>query len=194
MLRLTGGQFNGRSIQTPAHQTTRPSHAKLRQALFNSIQTRLPGARLLDLFAGSGALGFEALSRGAESVTFVEENRAAIKVIHQNAATLNVKNQIRILSESVESALSRLKTLGPFDLILIDPPYAEGWELKLLGTWPWDVLLTQNGILCLEWGAQKSVISELPDQFPELVKVREKNYGDSMLSTFTRVEKNDENT
>jgi 16S rRNA (guanine966-N2)-methyltransferase len=189
MLRITGGQFNGRSIQTPAHQTTRPSHAKLRQALFNSLQTRLPDAKILDLFAGSGALGFEALSRGAASVVFVEEHRAAIKVIDQNAVTLKIKNQTRIIGESVESALPRVKAQAPFDLVLIDPPYAEGWELKLLETWPWDLLLAENGYLCLEWGTQKSVISELPDHFPNLVKVREKNYGDSMLTTFIRAEK-----
>src|SRR5947209_5287288 len=118
MIRLTGGIFRGRVIQTPSHQHTRPSHARLRQALFNSLQTEIPEARVLDLFAGSGALGFEALSRGAESVVFVESNRSALKVIDKNIQDLDVKSQTRVLAELVETVIPRLKLLPPFQVIL----------------------------------------------------------------------------
>jgi 16S rRNA (guanine(966)-N(2))-methyltransferase RsmD len=186
MLRLTGGTFRGRVIQTPKNDRTRPTQARLRQALFNSLQSSIPQAKVLDLFAGSGALGFEALSRGAEHVTFVEMDRSAIRVLEKNIETLKVQQQVVVVNDSVDSSVSRIRSLGPFDLILADPPYEGGWETKLLNTLPWRELLTEEGIFCLEWGVQKSIVSELPDELPDLIKVREKNYGDSMLSTFQK--------
>jgi 16S rRNA (guanine966-N2)-methyltransferase len=188
MLRITGGVFRGRTIQTPRHDRTRPTQGRLRQALFNSLQAQIPDSKVLDLFAGSGALGFEALSRGAQSVTFIESDRSVAQVIHKNAELLNVHSQIKILADSVEKVLPKLKHLGPFDVILADPPYEAGWEEKLLKTWPWNELLSVGGCFCLEWGVQKSVVKELSDRFPYLVKTREKNYGDSMLTTFTHSE------
>ena len=159
----------------------------MRQALFNSLQMTIPGARVLDLFAGSGALGFEALSRGADSVVFVENGRAACKLIERNAAELGVKDRIQLLDCSVEQAARDLARLGPFDVVMADPPYAEGWEMKLLAM-DWSTLLHPKGILVLEWGTQKSQVSELPESTPHLVKAREKNYGDSVLTTYRKAE------
>jgi 16S rRNA (guanine966-N2)-methyltransferase len=187
MLRLTGGIFRGRTIQSPSTNQTRPTQAKLRQALFNSLQSHIPEARVLDLFAGSGALGFEALSRGATEIVFVESARNAIKLIEQNAETLEVEDQIHILRDSAHSITTKLAQFAPFDVILADPPYEEGWELKLLTTWPWSDLLTPDGHFCLEWGLKKSVVTALPDRVPFLEKVREKNYGDSVLTTYKRL-------
>lgn len=188
MLRLTSGIFRGRMIQTPPHNTTRPTQAKVRQALFNSIQSTIPDAKVLDLFAGSGALGFESLSRGAKEVVFVENSRSVIKILQKNIQTLQVQDQVHILDESVQSALSSLKKHAPFDLILADPPYENGWELKLLETWPWEEILVPGGCFCLEWGTVKSQVNELPDRLPFLVKAREKNYGDTVLTTYIREE------
>jgi 16S rRNA (guanine966-N2)-methyltransferase len=192
LIRLTGGEFRGRIIKTPRGETTRPTQARLRQALFNSIQTLISEARVLDLFSGSGALGFESLSRGAQSVVFVEDSRPALKMIQANARDLGVQDRISLISLPVEKSFSELLKLGPFDIILADPPYAGGWETKLLQTLPWHELLAENGHFCLEWGVQKSEASELPDAVSSentparLVKVREKNYGDSALTTFKR--------
>jgi 16S rRNA (guanine966-N2)-methyltransferase len=186
MLRITGGEWRGRSIITPPSLRTRPTQAKLRQALFNSLQIYIPGARVLDLFAGSGSLGFEAMSRGASDVVFVEASRAAVKIIEKNAEAFKTEDRVRILSESVDDVLVQLKKLGPFDVVLADPPYAEEWELKLLNTFPWGELLGEEGIFCLEWGVLKSATSELPDEVPHLIKVREKKYGDSVLTTYRR--------
>lgn len=184
MIRLTGGTFRGRSIQTPHHQQTRPTQAKLRQALFNSLQAHVSGARVLDLFAGSGSLGFEALSRGAEEAVFVEVSKPTAKLIQKNSELLAVQSQTKIVSESVDSVLPKLKSYFPFDLVVADPPYFEGWEKKLLDQWPWDVVLAPGGLFCLEWGLKKSEVTELPERLPHLVKIREKNYGDSMLTTY----------
>jgi 16S rRNA (guanine966-N2)-methyltransferase len=186
MLRLTGGIFRGRVIHTPAQLGTRPTQARLRQALFNSLQAHLEAAKVLDLFAGSGALGFEALSRGAQEVVFVEKAKSASTLIQKNALLLKVTEQVQVLVGSVETVLEKLKRLGPFDLVLIDPPYEEGWELKLLNDWPWETLLSKKGHLCLEWGSQKSQVSELPAEVNSMEKVREKHYGDSVLTTYTQ--------
>jgi 16S rRNA (guanine966-N2)-methyltransferase len=189
MLRITSGEFRGRLLKSPKGLLTRPTQARLRQALFNSIQATIPDAKVLDLFAGSGALGFESLSRGASHVTFVESSRAAIKTIEENARDLKVLERIEIISESVDKIAGKvLGKFTPFDLVLADPPYVDGWEMQMLESlkWPWDELLSEGGMFCLEWGNQKSQVDSLPDQSGFLVKVREKNYGDSVLTTYTR--------
>jgi len=197
MLRITGGQFGGRKLHSPpetgAHAgKTRPSQAKLRQALFNTLQADVGEARVLDLFAGGGTLGFEALSRGAASVVFVEAARPVSKVIEKNAAELKVSSQVRVFSERVEKAGKLIESSGPFDLVLVDPPYLLGVELDLLSGkwWDWSKVMIPGGKLLLEWGRTKSQFVELPElvSLPEkvgfLIKVREKNYGDSLLSTY----------
>lgn len=186
MLRITGGELRGRTLQTPSNLKTRPTQARLRQALFNSIQFQVSGSRVLDLFAGSGALGFEAISRGASHVVFVESAPSALKALKANMASLKVEAQVKILAESLPAAISRFEKLGPFDIVLADPPYEEGWETRLLEEISWEKLLAPGGVFCLEWGIQKSKVRELPDSVLPLTKVREKEYGDSMLTTYFR--------
>jgi 16S rRNA (guanine966-N2)-methyltransferase len=184
MLRLTGGEFRGRLIESPGSERVRPTQARMRQALFNSLQSKIRDANVLDLFAGSGALGFEALSRGAEKVVFVEQDRSALKLIAKNAATLGVQDRIKIISESVDRAWSRVLLCAPFDIVLADPPYAAGWEERLLLEAPWSELLATGGCFCLEWGTRKSQVKKLSDRVHFLVKRRERIYGESVLTTY----------
>jgi 16S rRNA (guanine966-N2)-methyltransferase len=187
MLRLSGGKFRGRMIQVPASPgKVRPTKAMLRQALFNSIQAVTPGARVLDLFAGSGSLGLEALSRGAAEVVAVESLRPSLQCIQSNVKALAVEAEYRLLSMPVERSWNELRRLGPFDLVLADPPYADGWELRLLEEAPWGELLAEEGLVVLEWGVLKSRMEKLPDETPNLVKIREKLYGDSGLTTYRK--------
>lgn len=183
MLRLTGGLFKGRVLCAPSGLSTRPSQSKLRQALFNSIQDLVPNAKTLDLFAGSGALGFEALSRGADHVTFVDNSTAALKCLRKNAETLGVETQVRICGDRVEAYL-RHNMAHQFDLILADPPYSKGWELTILSETQWKAFLAPGGCFCVEWLPESKNNKELPDNFPFLVKIREKNYGDSVLTSY----------
>lgn len=186
LLRITSGEFRGRFIHTPPGEKTRPTRAQLRLALFNSVQARLPGARILDLFAGSGSLGFEALSRGAAEVVFVENGRAAAKLIEKNAGELAVLDRITLIFDPVEKSWPRILRGAPYDVVLADPPYAGGYEMTLLQKAPWAELLSDDGIFCLEWGSQKSKVETLPETVACLVKVREKNYGDTVLTTYGR--------
>lgn len=188
MIRITAGEWRGRAIRIPRADgpaEVRPSQAKLRQALFNSLQLSIPDARILDLFAGSGTLGLEALSRGASHVTFVESARICLKLLSENLEDFKATEQAEVIGRDVELYLAH-PSGGPFDVVLADPPYAGGWEMKLLERLPWDTLLTEGGIFCLEWGKHKSKIDSLPDEMPFLVKIREKNYGDSLLTTYRR--------
>jgi 16S rRNA (guanine(966)-N(2))-methyltransferase RsmD len=192
MLQITGGELGGRRIHSLEGDSTRPSQAKLRQALYNSLQREVPGARVLDLFAGCGTLGIEALSRGAEWVDFFEAARPAAKVLERNIEDLGLRARARVHVERVEKASAVIAALtqahGLYDLVVADPPYGLGVELDLVNgkNWSWDQVIAPGGKFVLEWGRTKSRFTELPDEVPFLVKVREKTYGDSILTTYER--------
>lgn len=131
-MRIISGQYKGRSLKTTTGPGFRPAMGKVREALFSMIEARgvdWPGARVLDLFAGSGSLGFEALSRGAGQVCFVESAPYAVKIIAANARLLGVEpERIDIRQDEAAKTLAR-KPLKPYDLVFIDPPY----RLDVLG-------------------------------------------------------------
>lgn len=120
-LRIIAGKFKGRVLKTPKATTTRPTQGVLREALFNICQHEIEGASFLDLYAGSGAVGFEALSRGASHITLVEKNRIALSCIHHNIELLQVEKETTLLPLDAKAAIKKMK--HPFDLIYIDPPY-----------------------------------------------------------------------
>lgn len=125
-LRIIAGQWRGRKLAAPAGDTTRPTADRTRETLFSMLTSRLgsfEGLRVADLFAGSGALGLEALSRGGESCTFVEQDAAAIRALRANIAALRAQGQCDVRAASV-LALGPEK--APLDLILLDPPYGTG--------------------------------------------------------------------
>jgi 16S rRNA (guanine966-N2)-methyltransferase len=124
-MRIIAGRFRGRPLQAPPGLGTRPTADRVREALFSMLASRLgtfEGLRVADLYAGSGALGLEALSRGADQATFVEKDPKAQAAIKANAARLGVSEQVRVLGAS---ALA-LPRSDPFDLIFADPPYSPG--------------------------------------------------------------------
>lgn len=122
-MRIIAGLYRGRRLVAPDGLDTRPTSDRVREALFSSLGP-LTGARVADLYAGTGALGLEALSRGARRAVFVEEARAALRALRQNLSTLAVAEHTRVIAAPVARAASALIKEGPFDLVLIDPPYA----------------------------------------------------------------------
>jgi 16S rRNA (guanine966-N2)-methyltransferase len=123
-LKIIGGKFKGRVLKVPSGPSTRPSQGMLRESLFNIVQGEIEGARFLDLFAGSGAIGLEALSRGAGGATLVEQNPRAIACIKENIDALHLGTQARLIPLNSKKALFLLTKEGTqFDLIFIDPPY-----------------------------------------------------------------------
>lgn len=123
MLRVIAGEFGGRRLKTPPGRIIRPTGDRVKEAWFSILQSSIPGARVLDLFAGSGALGFEALSRGARAVDFVEKHKAALATIRDNATTLNVADRVTIHRDDAMRFAERLQP-HVYDVALADPPYA----------------------------------------------------------------------
>jgi 16S rRNA (guanine966-N2)-methyltransferase len=130
-IRIIAGEFGGRRIKTPDTDKVRPTADRVREAWFSIMQGAIPGARVLDLFAGSGALGFEALSRGAVSVDFVEKHTASLRVIHANASLLNVADHVTIHRTDAMRFAERLPP-GAYDVAFADPPYATDDVVRLV--------------------------------------------------------------
>lgn len=184
MLKITSGSFRGRFIKSVPGSGTRPTAERIRQAWLNSLQTRIPEARVLDLFSGSGALGFEALSRGASFVLFVEDNSKAAQIIRENIKTLKVDEQAKVMQKRAEQMAPFLADEAPFDLIFVDPPYDKGFEEKILETFHWDEMLSENGRLCIESAFRKEGAFTAPKS---LSVARHEKYGDTQLTFYERV-------
>jgi 16S rRNA (guanine966-N2)-methyltransferase len=180
-LRLIAGRFKGRLLKTPKSASTRPTQGMLREAVFNICQNEIEGAHFLDLFAGSGAMGLEALSRGAAHATFVEQNRNAIACIKENIAQLQVSQETTLIPTDVARALALLaKQKARFDLIYIDPPYDLSLNLTAI-----EPLLKPNTLLFFEelYTPQKKHLS-----YPFLKLRDSRRFGTALLSIFERPE------
>jgi 16S rRNA (guanine966-N2)-methyltransferase len=122
-MRIIAGQHKGRTLKAPKWDGLRPTSDKLRETLFNILQMRIAGAKVLDVFAGTGAIALEALSRGAVSATCVERDRRAAELISENAALCRESDRCAIIRDDVERALVKPLPGGPFDIVVLDPPY-----------------------------------------------------------------------
>ena len=125
-IRVIGGSLRGRRLATPRDAAVRPTSARVREAVFDILQGSVDGARVLDLFAGSGAMGIEAISRGAMHATFVEQAKETAVVLARNVAELDLESRSRLLRSRAAEALGRLgEERERFDLVFLDPPYAD---------------------------------------------------------------------
>jgi 16S rRNA (guanine(966)-N(2))-methyltransferase RsmD len=151
-LRILGGEFKGRNLDSPRGTQTRPTTSMLRKAVFDILQTTIEDATFLDLFAGSGAMGFEAISRGASHATFVESHKEALRSIHHNITTLKLEARTTVYTFDVFEVLKKLaKKNETFDFIYADPPYNRPTiYLELLSFLDTTPLLSPTGIFFLE--------------------------------------------
>ena len=171
-VRVTGGALRGRGLIVPPG--ARPTEGRVREALFSIWSDRIENARVLDLFAGSGVVGLEAVGRGAFSALAVDDNLRTIKILEENAARVGEKLGIRRLT--LPAGLSRLT--GPFDLVFADPPYAfEAYAELLTGVVP---LLAPDGEVVVEHSTRR----DLPLEVGQLVRVDVRRYGESSLSFY----------
>jgi 16S rRNA (guanine966-N2)-methyltransferase len=132
-LRIIAGRLKGRRIVVPRNAELRPTADRVREALFSILGGSVEGARVLDLFSGTGALGLEALSRGAAEVVFVEADGGVIRALEQTVVELDAGAICRVVHGDVVTSLERGTITGPFDLVLADPPYGEGLVDQFLG-------------------------------------------------------------
>jgi 16S rRNA (guanine966-N2)-methyltransferase len=178
-VRVIAGEFKGRRLKTPTWEGVRPTSDKLRETLFNILAPRIAGAQVLDGYAGTGALGLEALSRGARHVTFVEEDRRAAALIEENAQVCGLKGGYTIACS--DFLAWRGGVADSFDLILLDPPYDIRNVHQVLERAAG--LLSSGGLLVLERATRQD-----PDVPSSLDRVRDVRSGDSTLTMFTRAD------
>ena len=183
-MRVIAGSHRGRRLFGPRKLALRPTSDRVREALFSILGNRLSNGRFLDLYAGTGAVGIEAVSRGAEHVTFVESNRDALKLLQQNLELCRIADGPAVLSQTVQQFLNhRDRWRGPYDIIFADPPYAEASELSSLLAEPrTDDLFALDSWLVIEHAAKTTLPLSLGcNQF-----LRRYYYGDTALSLYFR--------
>jgi 16S rRNA (guanine966-N2)-methyltransferase len=180
-MRIIAGTLKGRRLAAPTWEGLRPTSDKLRETLFNVIANRTENARFLDGFAGTGAVGLEALSRGAAHVTFIERDPRACRLIEQNAAKCGVTDGYIIVRGGFGKG--RLPALGPFDLIFLDPPYVDpviDEAMQMAATW-----LSPSGLLIVEHAARDPIAE------PSGMRLtRDLRSGDSALAFMEKVGEN----
>ena len=184
-MRITGGEFGGRNLKVPKSDAIRPTQDRVREALFNIIQCEIAGADFLDLFAGSGAVGLEALSRGAKSVTFVEANRRHIAVLKENLSNLsNLSNVSNVVLLDAYRWIERY--VGPgFSIGFADPPYALGEEkgyAQVLATLAERGVIRPDGLFIAEMTAVQKA-----EETPGWELIRDRTYGKTRLCIWRRM-------
>lgn len=172
-MRVVGGEFRSRRLKSIPGLETRPTPDRLRETLFDILGARIEGTVFLDAYAGTGAVGIEALSRGAEHVIFIERSKRAAKVIRENLASLGIENRCLVVTDSVASSLTRYKV----DTVFLDPPYEREAEyaamLNALAAPPPSLVIVQH-----------SVRFALTESFGSLHKTRTLKQGDNALTFY----------
>lgn len=179
-MRIVSGSYGGRPLKTLEGKTTRPTSDKVRGAMFNMIGPYFEGGRVLDLYAGSGGLSIEAVSRGMDEAVLVERDRKAQTIVKANIAMTKEEDKFRLLAMEARQALPSLE--GTFDLVFLDPPYAQQEIVEMITELCQHQLLSQDVMVVCE--TDKSV--QLPEEIAELGIWKEKVYGISKVTVYVR--------
>lgn len=152
-MRVIAGSARRRNLVCPSGNHTRPTTDRIKETLFNMLQTQIPQVRFLDLFSGSGGIGIEALSRGAKECVFVENEREAISCIKTNIKNTDFTDCSQVMTMDVMQALRRLDQVGQaFQVIFMDPPYGKGWEEKVIPCLLSSSLVEEDTLIIVETG------------------------------------------
>jgi 16S rRNA (guanine966-N2)-methyltransferase len=169
-MRIVAGEWGGRRLVAPPGRGTRPTTDRVREAWMSAVDPYIDGARVLDLFAGSGALGLEALSRGAAHATFVEQAPSALQSLRANLSALGAAARADVVRADAVRYVAGLEA-GAFEVAFADPPYAQGFAAALAAAF---AAVPFAGLLCIEHGRN--------DEIPELPGARTRRYGDTALT------------
>jgi 16S rRNA (guanine966-N2)-methyltransferase len=181
--RIIGGAGKGRRLRAPSGDETRPTGARVRQTLFDILAAEIPGSRFLDAFAGSGAVGLEALSRGASKVVLVDRGSAAVEAARENARAVGVGGSVQVFRQDARTAMVALGEQGlRFDVVFLDPPYASELYQPLLSLLADGPLLAEDGLVVAEHFHKRS----LPETIGTLARTRLVRVGDHCLSFYRR--------
>ena len=176
-MRVITGTARGRRLKTPEGMDIRPTTDNVKESIFNILQFDIEGRRVLDLFAGTGQLGIECLSRGAREVVFIDQNRDAVKIVKENLKTCGFTAPVL-----QQDALGYLRTCGKFDLIFVDPPYDAGLYDQVLETINSVDILSDGGIIICESRRE----TQLPEMRPPYRKRKEYRYGKVKLCLYCK--------
>ena len=179
-MRVITGKARGVQLKTPEGMLTRPTADRVKEALFSIINFDLPGAAVLDLFGGTGQLGIEALSRGANSAVFVDQREDACKIIRENLRRTKLETQAKVVRSDYLDYLRRSRE--QFDIILLDPPYAEVFLENALKCIAEIDILKTGGIIV----AERPVEKELPFEFEGYTRSRDYKYGKTLLTIYRK--------
>ncbi len=180
-MRIIGGIYRGRRLRAVEGLAVRPTSDRLRETLFNILAPRIEGSRFLDICAGSGAVGLEALSRGASEATFIDNSRRACSVIEANLQALAVKREATVINRDAVAALKRLaEESKQFDIAFLDPPYASGIYAAIMHELATTALLSNDSIVIVEHRAKAPPEKE----YNELKLFREVKQGESAISFY----------
>jgi 16S rRNA (guanine966-N2)-methyltransferase len=182
MIKIIAGSAKGHNIKTLKGTETRPTTNRVKESLFNILAPHIAESKVLDLFSGSGSLGIEALSRGAEHAVLVDNNRASMAIISENLQHTKLADKARVLNLDYIRALQLLKKEGAkFDIIFLDPPYNKNFIQNTLKNLIDNDIISKNGILV----AEHNLKDILPEKEGKLKMIRsEKKYGDTVLSFY----------
>jgi 16S rRNA (guanine(966)-N(2))-methyltransferase RsmD len=184
-LRVISGNLRGKRLFSPKGQELRPTSDRVKEAIFDILQDQIQGQNVLDLFAGTGALGIECLSRGASKAVFVEESSESLSALRRNIEECRLKDKAEVLGRKVLPALKILEVRGEaFGLIFLDPPYDKGEARRVLEVLSRSSILTPGTLVVVEHS-----LSEGIDSIPSLQRVDRRKYGRTLVSFF-RPEKN----
>jgi 16S rRNA (guanine966-N2)-methyltransferase len=174
-LRLTGGTLRSRSVRAPAGRAVRPTPARVKEALFSILADRLDNANVLDLFAGTGALGFEALSRGAAHATFVEQHRPTAAALRDSADALGLTDRTTVLAMASDRAARMVE--GRYDLVFADPPYAQAYPAATFATLRERGAIDERSLVVYEHSSRQAAPAD-----PGFHLEREASYGEVSLA------------
>lgn len=179
-MRIVRGSVGGRVLRAPPGADTRPTSEKVREAIFN-ILPDVEGMQVFDLFAGSGALGLEALSRGAAHATFVDQGKAALTAIRGNLRELGLDSRATVLSGDAVALAARQVPASPWGLVFIDPPYRSDLAVRSATAL---AHLAEDAVIVIEHDRRNAP----PDQVGSLLRTDQRRYGDTLVSFYARVQ------
>jgi len=183
-MRVIAGSHRGRRLSGPRGTSLRPTSDRVREALFSILGTRVTGGRFLDLYAGTGAVGIEALSRGAASVTFVEASPSTAALLRKNLDTCHLAERARVWVGLTGTFLQRRDRWdGPYNVVFADPPYAARDELDVLAGLGRAGLLTRDAVIVVE----QASLDESPERIGPAILIRRYEYGDTVLALYQNV-------
>jgi len=159
-MRVIAGKVRGLNLRTIESDSTRPTRDMVREALFSILMSDIPDCRFLDLFSGSGAIGIEALSRGASCCMFIDSNPQCIKVIKENIEKANFQKESEVYDTDYKKAINKIKQ-NAFDIIYVDPPYHKGMGIDAIAQISEKDILSENGVIVLETDTNELVPDEI---------------------------------